>query len=144
MANTLYGKFKEAALSHTPSIDFDADTIMVILAGQSAAYTPNASTDDFFNDIVGPYGNSGGTAFNSGATLGTKTVTLGVFDSADPTLTTVTAGNACEQIVLYKSITDGPSSPLIAWMDTATAGLPVTPNGGDILITWNASGIFGL
>lgn len=143
MANALYGTFKAALLTQSPSIDFDADTIMAILAGQSAAYTPNDSTDDFFADLVGPYGNSGSTAYNGGATLGTKTTALGVFDAADSTLTTVTAGNACEHVIVYKSITDAASSPLVCHMDTGT-GLPVTPNGGDILITWNASGIFSL
>lgn len=143
MANALYGKFKEGCLTQTPSIDFDVDTIMAILAGQSAAYTPNDSTDDFFSDVVGPWGNSGGTGFNSGTAIGTKTMALGLFDGADTTLTTVTAGNACEHVVVFKSITDAATSPLICHMDTGT-GLPVTPNGGDILIQWAAGGIFNL
>ena len=28
------------------------------------------------------------------------------------------------------------TSPLIAYIDTAT-GLPITPNGGDIIVTWD-------
>ena len=32
----------------------------------------------------------------------------------------------------------------MANIDTGVTGLPVTPNGGDISITWNASGIFTL
>ena len=34
--------------------------------------------------------------------------------------------------------------PLIAYIDTGVTGLPVTPNGGNITVTWNASGIFKL
>jgi hypothetical protein len=32
----------------------------------------------------------------------------------------------------------------VLYEDTIVTGLPVTPNGGNILITWNASGIFQL
>jgi hypothetical protein len=32
---------------------------------------------------------------------------------------------------------------LIAYIDTAT-GLPVTPSGTNIVVTWHASGIFAL
>ena len=31
---------------------------------------------------------------------------------------------------------------LALYLDTSQTGLPVTPNGGDITVTWNASGIF--
>ena len=38
-------------------------------------------------------------------------------------------------LVIYK---DGaPGTPLIAYLDTAASGLPVTPNSGDISITWS-------
>jgi hypothetical protein len=30
----------------------------------------------------------------------------------------------------------------VLFEDTSVTGLPVTPNGGNIVITWNASGIF--
>jgi hypothetical protein len=33
---------------------------------------------------------------------------------------------------------------LVAYIDSSVTGLPVTPNGGNIGITWNASGIFAL
>jgi hypothetical protein len=36
------------------------------------------------------------------------------------------------------------TSPLVAYIDTGVTGLPVTPNGGNITVTWNASGIFQL
>ena len=32
----------------------------------------------------------------------------------------------------------------MAFLDTSVTGLPVTPNGGNITVTWNASGIFQL
>jgi hypothetical protein len=33
---------------------------------------------------------------------------------------------------------------LVAYLDSGVGNLPVTPNSGDIGITWNASGIFSL
>jgi hypothetical protein len=33
---------------------------------------------------------------------------------------------------------------LVLYEDTSVTGLPVTPNGGNIVITWNGSGIFTL
>jgi len=149
MANTIYLRAKNRFMGDndsSPGIDLDTDTIDVILAGQSAPYTPNASTDEFFTHIVGPRGELGGDTYTDGATMSGKTVgnlNPGVFDANDTTMLSVAAGNACEQLVIYKEGASAAASPLICWIDTAT-GLPVTPNGGDILITWNAAGIFTL
>ena len=69
--------------------------------------------------------------------------TNGVFDGADVTFTSVT-GSSVEALVLYIDTGSAATSPLVAYIDTSVTGLPVTPNGGDIAITWNASGIFAL
>jgi hypothetical protein len=81
-----------------------------------------------------------GTAQTIGAT---KTVTNGVFDGADVTYTAVT-GNSVEALVIYVDTGTAATSPLVAYIDTGVTGLPVTPNGGNISVTWNASGIFSL
>ena len=39
-------------------------------------------------------------------------------------------------IIIYKDTGTEATSPLIAMIDTAT-GLPITPNGGDIIVTWD-------
>lgn len=73
----------------------------------------------------------------------TKTQVGGVFDGTDLTYTAVT-GNSVEAIVLYRKNAGANTTwPLIAYIDSAT-GLPVTPNGGNITITWHSSGIFKL
>jgi hypothetical protein len=71
--------------------------------------------------------------------LTSKTITNGVFDAADKTLTAVT-GDPSEAIILYKHTGTESTSNLIVFID----GLSVTPNGGDIVIQWHASGIFAL
>lgn len=134
MANALYDKGREAFLSG--SINMASDTIKAALI-DTGTYTVNLATHDFWDDV------SAGVV-GTPVTLGSKTVTAGVFDAADSTFATVT-GASVEAIVLYKDTGTPSTSPLIAYIDTGT-GLPVTPNGGDILITWDngASKIFKL
>ena len=76
-------------------------------------------------------------------TIGSKTFTLGVFDGADVTFTAVT-GSQAVSLVLYIDTGSTATSPLVAFINASVTNLPVTPNGGDITITWNASGIFAL
>jgi hypothetical protein len=42
---------------------------------------------------------------------------------------------------VFKFVTVAGDSPFLAAWDTAT-GLPLTPNGGDVTVAWNASGIW--
>lgn len=76
--------------------------------------------------------------------LASKTVTNGVADAADVTFSAV-SGATVEAIILYKDTGTESTSRLIALIDTAT-GLPVTPNGGDIVVAWDngANKIFKL
>jgi len=78
-------------------------------------------------------------------TLTNKTVTNGVFDADDVTFSSVT-GSAVSQIVIYKDTGTASNSPLIAYFDSPTSGLPITPNGGNITIAWSndSSKIFKL
>ena len=63
-----------------------------------------------------------------------------MFASSDVTISSVT-GNSVESVNLIKDTGTPGTSPLIAYYDTAT-GLPVTPNGGDIVIVPAAGGWF--
>ena len=137
MANALYGKFKESLLSQSPSVDLDTDTIKVALV--SSSYTPNTATDQYYSSVSGVIGTP--------ATLASKTVTGGVFDAADVTFSAVTSTATVQKLVIFKETGTAASNwPLIAIIDSATSGLPVTPNGGDITISWDngASKIFAL
>jgi hypothetical protein len=133
MANKLYPKGKEHLLAK--DIDMIDDTIKVVLV-DTADYT-YADADEALDDIT-----SGARVAT--ATLGTKSITNGVFDAANVTYSTVT-GDPCEALVIYQDSGTESTSYLIAYIDSAT-GLPVTPNGGDITITWDdgASKIFAL
>lgn len=137
MANALYVSFRNGVLgSHATYVDLDADNIKASLIDHGTD-TPAPTTDDFYNDISA--GLVGSTSSNfTGKTIGT--VAAGVFDADNITFTAV-SGNSVESVNIYKDTGAGATSNLIAYFDTGT-GLPVTPNGGDITVTWNASGIF--
>jgi hypothetical protein len=130
VASGLYDKGREGFLDG--SIDWDTDDIRAVLV-DTADYTVNLATHDYLDDVP-----SGARVAVSGA-LTSKTVTGGVADAADVTLSAVT-GDPSEALVIYKHTGTDSTSRLIAYID----GLSVTPNGGPIDIQWNASGIFKL
>lgn len=130
MANSLYTPFKKLLLDG--DIDLPTDDLKFVLV-DTADYTVNAA-HDYLDDIA-----AGGRVATS-ANVSGKTTTSGVFDCDNPSFSAVT-GHQSEAIVLYKDTGDAATSPLIAYIDTAT-GLPVTPNGGDITVSIHASGLF--
>lgn len=134
MANALYPKWKEQLLQFTTNNNLSAGTVKVALV-DTGTYTYN-SANQFYSSVSS-------AVVGTPQTIGTKTFTNGVFDGADVTFTAVT-GSSVEALVLYVDTGSAATSPLVAFIDTSVTGLPVTPNGGDISITWNASGIFQL
>ena len=126
MANTLYDFARQRFLE--AQINWMTDTIKVILV-DTGAYTPQTAVHQYLSDIptsarvAGP------------VTLTAKATTGGAADAADVTFSAVT-GASIEAIVIYVDTGTESTSPLIAYIDTAT-GLPITPNGGDIIVTWD-------
>jgi hypothetical protein len=135
MANAIYDAGREAFLN--ADIDWTADNIKAVLV-DTALYTVNLATHNALDDIAGGARNA------TSANLGTKTSTAGVADAADVTFTAVT-GATVEAVVLYKDTGVESTSLLIAYIDTAT-GLPFTPSGGNVTVTWDngANKIFKL
>lgn len=132
MANALYPKWKEAISQNTANSALTG-TVKVALV-DTATYIYSA-THEFLSSLSGVVGTA--------QTIGTKTYTNGVFDGADVTFTAV-SGATVEALVIYIDTGVAGTSRLVAYIDTGVTNLPVTPNGGDIAITWNASGIFAL
>lgn len=126
MANTLFANARQQFLE--AQINWMTDTIKCILV-DSGNYTAQTETHKFLSDI------SSSARVTQPVTLTAKSTAGGAADAADCTFTKVT-GNSIEAIVLYKDTGDEATSGLIAWIDTAT-GLPLTPNGGDVIVTWD-------
>jgi hypothetical protein len=140
VANSFYNAFLNGILgAHATRVDLDADTIkMALVDNGSADGAPDAAADDFWDDqdagLVG-------TAYTLAAkTIGT--VAAGVFDNTtDPAPAfTAVSGATVESLVFFKDTGTPSTSNLLWWFDTAT-GLPLTPNGGDVNVTFSASGI---
>jgi hypothetical protein len=138
MANAHFKKGKEGFL--LGEIDFDT---AVIKAALVRGYTPDTTSHKFVSDVTG----AGGTLVATSSALASKTGTNGVSDAADFSFTAVAAGAAIQHLIIYQSsaVTGGAdvaasAQRLIAIYDDG--GLPVTPNGQDIAIAVNASGLF--
>lgn len=134
MANALYTPAKTGILNQDTGFDFAADTLKVSLI-DSADYTFSAA-HDFQNDIT--------AGVEETATLASKAVSSGAFDSADPTFTAA-AGDPCEAVILWSDTAGAASAdPLIAYFDTFSSGMPVILNGGDVVLNVHASGWLSL
>jgi hypothetical protein len=133
MANAIYPLYKQALLDASANVDLNDGTVKVALV-DTGTYTYSAS-HDFYNDLSGVVGTP--------QEILNTTVTNGVFDGDNVTFTTVT-GDTVEALVIYIDTSDAATSRLVAYIDTGVTGLPVIPNGGDLTINWNASGIFAL
>jgi hypothetical protein len=138
MANALYPKWKEALLQNTAgsSLSGSGTTGVYVALVDTATYTYSAA-HQFYSSLSGVVG----TDQEIGAT---KTFANGVFDGADVTFPTVSGATAEALVIYVKNAGANTTWPLVAFIDTGVTGLPVTPNGGNIGITWNASGIFAL
>ena len=136
MANSLYPVWKKAVLDGTANADLDdsegATGVFAALI-DTGTYT-YSDAHVFYSELSGIVGTD--------QEITTKTTTGGVFDGDDVTFSSVT-GATVEAIVIYRKNAGANTTwQLVAFIDTGVTGLPVTPNGGDITISWNASGIF--
>lgn len=133
MANSLYDPARTKMLQ--TGIDWDNNstaTFKAILV-DTGQYTVDLVNHDFLNDV--PAG-----ARIKTATMTGRTIVSGAADADDTTFTAVPAGASTaailEAIVIYKDTGAEGTSQLIAYIDSAT-GLPITPNGGDIIVVWD-------
>lgn len=133
MANAIYPLYKQALLDGDTNIDVNDGTVKVALV-DTGTYTYSGA-HQFLSDLTGVVGTA--------QTIANTTVANGLFDGDNVTYTGV-SGATVEALVIYIDTGVAGTSRLVAYIDTGVTGLPVTPNGGDISITWNGSGIFQL
>lgn len=126
MANALYGLGRNKFANG--DIDWVNDTIKLYLI-DTDDYAVSIDVDEFADDIA-----SGAKVAT--ATFAGNSTALGVCDANDTTFTSVT-GDVSEALVIWKDTGTQSTSPLLVYLDTGT-GLPITPNGGDITVTWDS------
>lgn len=138
MANALYPLWKQEILKGT------ANALLNSAEGATGVYAALVDTGTYTYSAAHQFYSSLSGVVGTDQEVLTKTQALGVFDGADLTYTAVT-GPSVEAIVLYRKNAGANTTwPLIAFIDTGVTGLPVTPNGGNVTVTWNASGILAL
>lgn len=124
MANAIYPKAKESALQG--ALNMSSGTVKVALV-DTGTYTYSAA-HQYYSSLSGVVGTP--------QTIGSKTFTNGVFDGAGVTFTAV-SGATVEALVIYVDTGVAGTSQLVAYLDSGVTGLPATPNGGNITITWD-------
>jgi hypothetical protein len=137
MANAVYPLYKQSLLNADANVSLSVDTttdgpFCALIDTGTTAY--NAS-HQFFSSMAS-------AAIGTDQRITAPTVTIGTLDGGDLTYTAV-SGASVEALVIYRHNSGANTTwRLVLYMDTSVTGLPVTPNGGNITITWNASGIF--
>jgi uncharacterized protein len=135
MANAIYPAYKDALLTGSSNVDLTTGTIRVSLIDKNTA--DYDSTDEFYSDI------NVSSVVGTSVAIANTTVTDAIFDGDDVTFTSVT-GASVEALLIWKDTGVTTTSRLVAWIDSGVTGLPITPSGGNIDVTWNATGIFKL
>lgn len=138
MANAIYPLFKQEIMKGT------SNNLLNSAEGATGVYCALVDTGIYIYSAAHQFYSSLSGVVGTDQEILTKTQTSGTFDGTDLTYTAV-SGATVEALVLYRKNAGANTTwPLIAYIDTGVTGLPVTPNGGAITITWNASGIFTL
>ena len=138
MANAIYPKWKEALILGTANsaLTGSGTTGLYVALVDTGVYTYNVA-HEFYSSLTGIAGTD--------QEVTAVTAVSGIVDGNNTTHTAVAAGATLEALVLYRRNTGANTTwRLVCYLDSSVTGLPVTPNGGDITITWNATGIFGL
>jgi hypothetical protein len=125
MANALYDTGRNAFLRG--DLSWNSNTFKVVLL--SSSYTPNLSTHQYLSSI------SVGARVATSSALTTLLPGAGVADASDITFTSV-SGSQVTHFVVFRDTGVESTSQLVAYFDTAI-NLPITPNGGDITLTWS-------
>lgn len=139
MANAIYDKYKEALITGAANVSLTDETVKISLIN---ANTENFnSTDEFYDDVTVANG------VIATATLENVTANNGVVDADDITfesVTDTTTDGDAEALLIWIDTGNTATSRLVAWMDTNIDGLPITPDGSNVDITWSSQGIFKL
>jgi hypothetical protein len=146
MANFLYEFGKKNMVGGGSQINWTTSAFKVGLLG--AGYAPNQATDQFWSTAAGA---SNVNVVGTPQALAGKALADGsagnagkVIASSNAVTFSALSGSQVAHVVIYQDTGTAGTSPLVAHWDTGT-GLPFTPNGGDLTLTFDATnGVFNL
>jgi hypothetical protein len=133
VANASFTTFRDGIL--TGKYDLSVASIKVALI-KGYTFTP---THTFMSEVTG----AGASVNAVSAKLANPTVTGGVFDADDTTLTTTTDATPHTLIAYQASAPTGgadiaATAQRVMWYFDTGTGLPVTPGAGTLTVTWPA------
>jgi hypothetical protein len=112
-------------------VDLNTDNIDASLLDQTDSGTITSSFVDY--DEV-----------DAATVVATANVTVSSISGGVVTLSgavtfTAVTGDAADYLTVWKNSGSAATSPLVITWDSASTGLPVTPNGGDVVATWGSN-----
>jgi hypothetical protein len=128
MATSTYPKGVAHILGGATAANLASDNLKILFYAGSYS-----SAHEFVADLTGA------SIIARSGNLASKTVTSGVLDAADVTVTGV-SGAAFTHVILYKDTGSDATSVLLLNLEITS----YTPNGGDINVIFNASGIYSI
>lgn len=130
MSNTIYPKGREGFAGG--DVAWDSDTIKLVAVDSGYVYD---AAHDFLADVGAAARVATSSAFTG------KSITNGVLDADDVTLSALPAGDTITAIVVYQDTGNEATSRLLLFFDTKsdTTAISVATNGGDVVITWSNS-----
>ena len=134
MANAMYSLAKQEFLRGEQAYQTDLYRVVLI---DTAVYTFSAahtSYDDIASAVIG----------TESGLLTSKTTAAGVGGAANTTFPSVATAASVEALVVFLDTGTSADDVLICYIDDASAGLPVTPNGTDIDVNWASLEIFAI
>jgi hypothetical protein len=138
MANAIYPLYKQSLLAG------DANTVLTG-SGSTGLYAALVDTGTYTYSAAHQFYSSLSGIGGTDQEITSVTTTTGLIDGNDVTWTAVAGVVSYEALVLYRKNAGANTTwRLVAYIDTGVTGLPVTSNGGNIISTWNASGIVQL
>lgn len=145
--------FKEELMNGTFNLGSGGDTLRVMLLDDSSAYSFDPDAHEFVSNVTSAANEMSGTGYTR-KTLANQAVSEdttddeGVFDADDVTWTGLDAGTI-QTVVVYQQIggddtTPGDDRVIAVFDDSGVGDLPLTTNGGDVTVAWNAEGIVNI
>ena len=140
MANSVYPLWKNALMAELPtlkSLDQPApnNAAVVLLSIGTGGYT-YSDLHQYYTDLAG--------IVNVAKVLPSPVLTSNVFSAQGIVFTGVT-GSTIGAFAIFRQNSGANSTwRLVLYEDTGIIGLPMIPNGGNVLVTWSTQGIFAL
>lgn len=135
MANKVYPKYKKKVMSGGANVNIIGGSLKFVLIADTYTYS---DAHEFLSDI-----GAGERVSISGALTGKTVTDLAAVQTANGRFEAVT-GPACDAIGVFIDTGNAATSPLVAYIDTVAAGLPVTPAGASYNVVVDPTGLFVL